>query len=126
MRTVPTIIVLFILLIGGSFTASRYVDTTAQALSSQIEAVEQSISNQKWEVAQNELSTARQSLEKNKTWWTVLLDHQVIDNVSMSMNRLNKYIETHNISLSLGEVSALILQVDNLSESEEFNLQNIL
>ncbi|HZK55970.1 MAG TPA: DUF4363 family protein [Desulfosporosinus sp.] len=126
MRTVPTIIVLVILLLGGSLTASKYLETTAQTMGTEIEAVEQSISAQKWEAAQNELGTALQNLEKNKTWWTVLLDHQVIDDIAMSMNRLDKYIETRDISLSLGEVSALKLQVDNISETEQFNFQNIL
>jgi len=126
LRTVPTIIVLVILLLGGSLTASKYLETTAQTMGTEIEAVEQSISAQKWEAAQNELGTALQNLEKNKTWWTVLLDHQVIDDIAMSMNRLDKYIETRDISLSLGEVSALKLQVDNISETEQFNFQNIL
>jgi len=96
------------------------------SLGAEIEAVEQSISTQQWEVAQNELNIAHQNLEKHKTWWTVLLDHQVIDNIAMSMNRIDKYIETHDVSLSLGEVSALKLQVDNILETENFNLQNIL
>lgn len=126
MRTVPAIIVLVILLLGGSLTASRYLETTAQTMGTEIEAVEQSISAQKWEAAQNELGIAQQNLEKNKTWWTVLLDHQVIDDITMSMTRLDKYIETRNIALSLGEVSALKLQVDNISETEKFNFQNIL
>ena len=125
MRTVPAIIVLVVLLLGSSLTASRYLETTAQTLGAEIEVVEQSISAQKWEAAQNELGTAQQSLEKNKTWWTVLLDHQVIDSIAMSMNRLDKYIETRDISLSLGEVSELKLQVDNIAETERFNLQNI-
>lgn len=126
MRTVTAIIVLAVLLLGGSLSASRYLETTAQTLGAQIEAVEQSITTEKWDVAGSELSSAQQRLEENKTWWTVLLDHQVIDNIAMSMSRLDKYIETHDISLSLGEVSALKLQVDNISDTEKFNLQNIL
>lgn len=126
MRTVPAIIILVIILLGGSFTTSRYLEASAQSLGTQIEAVEQSISAQQWEVAQNELDTAQQSLEKNKTWWTVILDHQVIDDIDISMNRLGKYIETRSASLSLGEVSSLKLQVDNIFETEKFNLQNIL
>ncbi|HBP64438.1 MAG TPA: hypothetical protein DD730_09215 [Desulfosporosinus sp.] len=126
MRTVPAIIILVVILLGGSFTTSRYLETTAMSLGAEIEAVEQSISTQQWEVAQNELNLAHQNLEKNKTWWTILLDHQVIDNITMSMNRIDKYIETHDVSLSLGEVSALKLQVDNILETENFSLQNIL
>ena len=126
MRTVSTIVIIVVLLLGGSLTTSRYLQTTTLTLGAQLEAVEQSISTQKWEVAQKELNTAQQRWDKNKTWWTVLLDHQEIDNIDISMNRLEKYLETHDVSLSLGEVSALKLQVDHISDTEKLNLRNIL
>ena len=126
MRTVPAIIVIIVLLLGGSLTTYRYLHTTSQVLATQLEEVEQSISTQKWEVAQKELNTALQSWGKIKTWWTILLDHQEIDNIDMSINRLEKYIQTRDFSLSLGEVSVLKLLVDHISETEKLNLQNIL
>ncbi|SPF43843.1 conserved hypothetical protein [Candidatus Desulfosporosinus infrequens] len=95
-------------------------------MGTQLEIVEQSISTQKWKVAQKELNTAQIRWENNKTWWTVLLDHQEIDNIDLSMNRLEKYIATQDISLSLAEVTTLKLQVDHISDSEKPNLQNIL
>ena len=126
MRTLITIVIIVILLLGGSLTSYQYIQTSTQALGVPLEAVEQSISTQKWEVAQKELNTAQQRWDKNKTWWTVLLDHQEINNIDISMNRLEKYIETHDFSLSLGEVSALKLQVDHISDTEKLNLRNIL
>lgn len=126
MRTVPTIVIIVVLLLGGSLTTYRYLQTTALTLGAQLEAVEQSISTQKWEGAQKELNTAQQRWDKSKTWWTIFLDHQEIDNIDISMNRLEKYIETHDVSLSLGEVSAVKLQVDHISDTEKLNLQNIL
>jgi len=126
LRTLITIVIIVILLLGGSLTSYQYIQTSTQALGVPLEAVEQSISTQKWEVAQKELNTAQQRWDKNKTWWTVLLDHQEINNIDISMNRLEKYIETHDFSLSLGEVSALKLQVDHISDTEKLNLRNIL
>lgn len=126
MRTVSTIVIIVVLLLGGSLTTSRYLQTTTLTLGAQLEAVEQSISTQKWEVAQKELNTAQQRWDKNKTWWTVLLDHQETDNIDISLNRLEKYIETHDVSLSLGEVAALKIQVDHISDTEKLNLRNIL
>jgi len=126
LRTVPAIIIIVLLLLGGSWTTYRYLQTTSLALGTQLEIVEQSISTQKWKVAQKELNTAQIRWENNKTWWTVLLDHQEIDNIDLSMNRLEKYIATQDISLSLAEVTTLKLQVDHISDSEKPNLQNIL
>ena len=126
MRTLLIVIIIFILLFGGSLASYRYIQTTTQSLGAQLETVEQSASAQLWQAAQKELNTAQQRWDKTKTWWTVLLDHQEIDNIDISMKRLEKYIETQDVSLSLGEVSALRLQVDQIYDTEKFTLKNIL
>jgi len=126
MRTTLIIVIIILLLTGGSWTSSRYLQTTTQALETQLGAIEQSISALQWEVALKDLNTTQQGWEKSKRWWTVLLDHQEIDNIDISLNRLEKYIESHNAALSLGEVSTLQLQVDHISDTEKLNLRNIL
>jgi len=126
LRTIPTIVIIVVLLLGGSLTTYRYLQTTTLSLGTQLEAVEQSIATRKWVVAQEKLNTTQQRWDKNKTWWTILLDHQEIDNIDISMKRLEKYIETQDFSMSLGEVSVLKLQIDHISDTEKLNLRNIL
>ena len=125
MRTLPTIAIIILLLLGGSLLTYRYIQTSSQTLGTQLEAVEQAVSSQKWAVAQQDLNTVQQTWTKTKTWWTVLLDHQEIDNIDLSLKRVEKYIATQHLSLSLGEVSALKLLVGHISETEEFTWQNI-
>ena len=96
-----------------------------RSLEAQFETIEQSVSIQKWERAQKELDATQQRWDKAQTWWTVLLEHQEIDNIDISMKRLEKYIATQDISLSLGEVAALKLLVDHISDTEQFTLRNI-
>jgi len=126
LRTLITIGIILVLLLGGSFTSYQYIETSTLALSAPLQAVEQSISTQKWEIAQKELDTAQQRWDKNKDWWTVLLDHQEIDTIDISIKRLETYIEVQDVSLSLGEVSALKLLIDHIFDSEKLNFQNIL
>jgi len=126
LRTLITIGIIVVLLIGGSLTSYQYIETSTLAISAPLETVEQCISTQKWQVAQKELDTTQQRWDKNKTWWTVLLNHQEIDTIDISIKRLEKYLETHDVSLSLGEVAALKLQVDHISDTEKLNLRNIL
>ncbi|EGW38445.1 DUF4363 family protein [Desulfosporosinus sp. OT] len=126
MRTIYIIVIIVILLLGGSLTSYRYLQATTQTLGNQLEAVEQSISSEKWEVAQKELNTTQEHWDNNKAWWTVLLDHQEIDTIDIGINRLDKFIKTQNITLSLGEVSALKLRLDHIADTEKLNLQNIL
>ncbi len=125
MRTLPTIVIIVVLLLGGSLASYRYIETTTQAMGAQLETVEQSISTQKWEGTQKKMNTAQQRWDKTKTWWSVLLDHQEIDNIDISMKRLEKYIEKQDVSLSLGEVSTLKLIVNHIYDTEKFTLGNI-
>ena len=125
MRTLATIVIIIVFLLGGSLASHWYIGTMTQSLEAQLETVEQSVSTQKWEGAQKELKTALQLWDKNKTWWTILLDHQEIDNIDLSMKRSEKYIATQEIPLSLGEIAALKLLVDHIYETEEFTLRNI-
>lgn len=126
MRTIYIIVIIIILLLGGSLSSYRYLQATTQTLGAQLEAVEQSISTEKWEVAQKELNTTQERWDKNKAWWTVLLDHEEIDTIDIGINRLDKFIKTQNITLSLGEVSALKLRLDHIADTEKLNLKNIL
>ena len=126
MRTLITIGIIVVLLIGGSLTSYQYIETSTLAISAPLETVEQCISTQEWQVAQKELDTTQQRWDKNKDWWTVLLDHEEIDTIDISLKRLEKYIEAQDVSLSLGEVSALKLLVDHIFDTEKLNFQNIL
>lgn len=126
MRSLITIIIIVILLIGGSLTSYKYVQTSTRALEVPLMAIEQSISAQKWELAQKEMNTALLRWDKNKTWWTIIFDHQEIDTIDIGMKRLEKYIEIQDVSLSLGELTGLEVLVEHISNSVKLNLSNIL
>ncbi len=126
MRTHLTIVIIVILLLGGSLVSYQYIQRTTQSLGTQISTVEQSISGQQWDIAQRKLKETQQRWDENKIWWTILLDHQEIDKIELSLSRLDKYVETQNLPLSLGEASTLELLINHISETEKFTLENIL
>ena len=126
MRTLTTIFTIVVILLGGSFASYQYIQSTSQTLGSQLATVEQSISTQAWDAAQKELNTTQQHWDKSKTWWAILLDHQEIDNIDISLKRLDKYIVTQNVSLSLGEVAVLELLIEHIADTEKLNFRNIL
>ncbi|MDO0824487.1 DUF4363 family protein [Desulfosporosinus nitroreducens] len=126
MRTLLTIVIIVMLLLGGSFTSYRYIQTTTQTAGEHLELLEQSISIEKWEGAQKELSTVQQSWEKNNTWWSILLDHEEIDTIDISLSRLESLLARQDVTLSLAEVSTLKLLFENLHDKEKFTLKNVL
>jgi hypothetical protein len=126
LRTFPTVFVILIILLLGSFMSYNYIQGSTHNFGSQITSIEQSISNQKWDAAQQKLDETQLQWEKSKNWWTVLLDHNEIDTIDISFKRLDKYIVTQDLPLSLGELSTLELLFDHISDSEKLNLENIL
>ena len=126
MRTLLTIVVIVMLLLGGSFTSYRYIQTTTHTAGEHLELLEQSISIEKWEGAQKELSTVHQSWDKSNTWWSILLDHEEIDTIDMSLSRLESLLARQDVTLSLAEVSTLKILFENLHDKEKFTLKNVL
>jgi len=126
LRTLLTIITIVLLLLGGSFTSYRYIQTTTHTTGIRLESVEQFVSLQNWEGAKKELSAVRESWDNNNTWWSILLDHQEIDRINLSMSRLEKLLNRQDVTLSLGEVSTLKVLFENIYDNEKFVLENIL
>lgn len=126
MRTILVVIVAFVLLVGLGTGSYSYIHMSAQKLSGHLETVENFIQQGKWDQARKELGQVQVAWEDTKHWWTVLLNHDEIDNIDISMKRLAKYVETRGVTFSLGELSALKLLVDHVADTESLNLENIL
>ncbi|MDI6813588.1 MAG: DUF4363 family protein [Desulfitobacteriaceae bacterium] len=126
MRVVTTVITGLVLLVGLSLGVYKYVHDSSQTMVGQLEQVETMIQNAKWDGAKVQLEQTKVSWDQTKYWWTILLDHQELDNIDLSMSRLQRYVDTQGLSLSLGELSALKMLVDHISDKEAFNLRNIL
>ncbi len=125
MRTFTSIIIITLLLLGGAFSSYQYIKTSTQALGIPLNTVEQSVTDQKWKLAGDELNNAQLSWAKIKKWWTILLDHQDINNIDISLRRLDSYIQAEDLSQSLGELSDLKYQVNQIFESAKLNWKNI-
>ncbi|KUO72868.1 MAG: hypothetical protein APF81_26695 [Desulfosporosinus sp. BRH_c37] len=125
MRTPITIIIIIIILLGGSLASYRYVETNTQIMGALLESVEASITVQKWEGAQAELNIAEQNWNNDNKWWSIILDHQEIDNININMKRLEKYLGVQDVSQSLGEVTTLKLLFEHIFDTELFTLKNI-
>ena len=125
MRTLITIITIVLLLSVGSITSNRFIQTTTQVIGGQLNIIEQSLSNRKWESAKTELSTAQESWEMSNLWWSILFDHQEIDTINISLKQLENYIKAEDFSDSLVELSTIKLRLENLKESTKLTIKNI-
>ncbi len=116
-------ITLFLLL--SSIGSYKYIERSSGELVARIDTVEKLIYARNWEVAKKELDDTEQNWEKTKDWWSVLINHEEVDKIDISLKRLEKYVETEGLSLSLGELSALKLLFGHIADTEAFTFKNI-
>lgn len=126
LRTVSTIIVIILFFLIGSIISYRFVENSTHTSSAHLKLIQESIYSQKWQTANDELSIVQENWDNNATWWSVILDHQEIDRIDLSIERLKKFIESKDPALSLGEVTSLKLYFDFIHDNEKLNLKNIL
>jgi hypothetical protein len=124
-RTYLTVGVIVLLLGFGTFWYSNYINKSADSIVQKLNDVEVFINEQKWDEAGKELSQISREWEKTKKAWSVLLHHQEIDNIDIGMKKVEKYIEGKSSVLGLGELSALRLLINHISDTESLSLQNI-
>lgn len=126
MRIIITTIIILFLIISGSVTSYNYISSTSRNMVSQLENAEKAIENQKWNTAREQLEQTQTSWHKTKYWWTILLNHHEIDNIELSSKRLEQYLLTQDKTLSLAEISALVMLYEHIADTEALTIENIL
>lgn len=128
MHTIKITISVFLILsliVAGSIISSRTLENTSEKLQKHIVKVEEGATSGNWNMAKTNLDNIEKDWSKAEGVWTVLIDHTEIDNIENSLARMEKYINTEDRSLALGELSNLRQYVKHIPEKETFNIKNI-
>ena len=96
------------------------------ALAQSISTVEKLVAEKNWSKAGEEIRKVKTQWEEMKKLWSVFLDHQKIDDIDLSIMRIEQYINAQEIALSLGELSVLLSTVNNISDNERITFKNLL
>ncbi|ACL21290.1 DUF4363 family protein [Desulfitobacterium hafniense] len=117
-------IIILILVLGG-YWQNSYISESTYTLTEKLVNVEEQIRAKSWSNANQEIEKFSQDWNGIKKFWSILLDHQEIDEIELSLIRLEQYIKENETVLSLGELSALRLLVDHIADKGMITLQNI-
>lgn len=125
LRTYVVAGIIVLVLIFGGYWHNQYINQSATTLVKKFAYIEELIQERNWESVNQEIEKVKLDWHETKNYWSVLLNHQEIDNIDLSLKRVEKYIVEKESALSLGEVSALQLLFDHIAETETITLQNI-
>lgn len=126
MKQLIIIAISLLIFIVIGISSNNYLLSSAKEISSDIDNMEVYSKQNDWYNTTNELVSLKDIWNKNKKIWAILIDHFEIDDIDSSIAKTSKYIETKNISDTLGESSNLKLLIEHIPETHLLNLKNIL
>lgn len=116
---------LFLLLLGVSIYTSKIITNSSENLEQMVTRVEENARAGDWKKAEEELAKVSKDWEKTERTWAMLLDHIEIDNISTTLRRMERYIETENPSSALAEAAVLKQYLKHIPDKESFRLKNL-
>jgi hypothetical protein len=119
-----TIIVTLIILID--IATYNYLNTTSQNFNNTIINIEKDVNNEKWDSAKNKIEKLDKTWKKTNSKWAILIEHNEIDEIDITLAKLKSYIYTNNKNFSLAELKTLNEKFKHIPVSEKLILENIL
>ncbi|WP_162523607.1 DUF4363 family protein [Calorimonas adulescens] len=119
--TVILLAFIFVLDLGSYY----YLKDTAMSISQSIEALPEKIENEKWDTATDDLNKASNRWSSVKGIWAVLINHDEIDKIDMSLVRLRSFVQYNDTEEAMAEYNTLKMLVKHIPENQRFSLVNI-
>lgn len=126
MKVVAATIVIFIALIGFGAFAYYYIADTSNHLAANVAAIEDNARAKQWRQAEINFNSLQARWNRTGSIWTVLLDHQELDNINIALSRLKQLMETRDVPGFRSELAELEMLLKHIPEKEALNLKNIL
>ena len=125
LRTFFTTVAIILILVLGGYWHNQFINHSTNILVEKIIKVEKQIHEKNWGNANQEIENLKGEWVETKKLWSIMLDHQEIDNIDLSLMRVEQYIMQNDATLSLGEVAALRLLFNHIADTQVISPQNI-
>ncbi|NMB97762.1 MAG: DUF4363 family protein [Clostridiaceae bacterium] len=124
-KVLIVIVVLTLFIIGLGMYANNILAKDSTELERHIILIQDSIKNDNWEDAGNELINLKKLWTGKQDKWAILQSHFEIDNINSALARLADYIDTRSLPLALSESSVLMQYIQHIPKNAAITLANI-
>lgn len=124
-RIIGSITILTVLIISLSVFALSILKKDSYRLERSISQIVNSAEEENWDKAKNELKQINLAWNEVKGTWAALIDHQEIDNIDVTLSRLQMLIESKDASASLSEAAALKKFINHIPDKERLSIANV-
>jgi len=125
MRILVYVLLLTICVISFSIFMQRLLYADAEELTKSIEKMEEHAWANNWKEAGYELDRTMENWSGTKKTWSALIDHQEIDNIDVTLSRLQVLIRGKESADALSEAAVLKKYVSHIPDTEKLTWKNI-
>ena len=125
MKAIAIVILVISLIFFGSYISANFLTSSSNDVIISLNSLEKIVRDGKWDNTNNGISSVNNKWKQIKNKWAVLLDHQEIDNIEISLSKMNEYVKARALSQSLAEISSLKLLIGHIPEKEALSLGNV-
>lgn len=129
MRDIVIIIIILVVIFGGDILIKKYLNSTADMLSSELEDLKQKTlfakENENRDEIKKLINNIKDEWEKKNKIWSMVVFHQELDNIEQALERAESSIENGNLEDALQEIETANFFVKHVKEREKLSLKNI-
>lgn len=126
MKTFIVALLVLAILLTGIFIYSWYIEKIDHNLTKIISDLEEHISNENWDMSEEELKKLIYTWENNEKILAMFNDHEDLDKIRLAISQLSESIhheEDEHSQIAIEEIKVLL---ERLVKNESFDLENIL
>lgn len=120
-----SILILTILIIGMSIFAQRLLSRDSLRLEQSINEIEKNTETENWNQAENGVKKVNDIWSSVKGTWSALIDHQEIDNIDVTLSRLQMLVQAKEAPSALSEAAALKKYIGHIPAKEKLDMENL-
>ena len=124
------ILVIMLILLGVIFAFATVMNNKTVEISDDLlitlKEVRDSVENEQWNKADDNLDSLRDQWERADDFWTPFMDHREVDMLEESIVRISSFVEENQKEDALAEINVAINMVERLRNREGPNIENIL
>lgn len=126
MKALLISLAIVLLVVIGSYFVYNSVENSTEYFINNLNELSVHINNKDWEKARGQYSKIEERWNEVKGKWEILIDQQDILNINMTMSKMNQFMKSKDVTLSLAELEALKKLFDFVRDNESLSLSNLL
>lgn len=123
--TTLIILALYGFSLGLGIFVNNILNKTAYSLLNTIYAIQLNIEYDNWNVTYNELDKLNKDWSRVEKYWSMLINHQEIDEISANLRIATEYIKCKDKINSLSSLAVLERYIEHIPELDRVSLENI-